>query len=792
MNDDTSIKWALANPLSIQTDEANDAWNSGAARDVVAINENKVLVATDTGSIWSADRDGSSLRVADDIDAPDFWCIIKGLYGDDHFYAGGGRLYETDISKSAPILAWREIPVTWQEKDFRGKTYTVTPAAIYRIAVLLEDKRIVVATTNGVAWADIPKAPSRPSGCLIFGAGKSTAPGTYTWKKAIGLEDNTLGYLGLAAGKAAEGEIKRSVSVASWGYKNGKLFEPMQFYRGEWEGGELVMKKATMATTNGIDNSLARATTMTSCDAQPDRMYAISSDDGVGAPAMFWISTDDGKNWSPSMPSLSNPNNMTKTFVDACGQFGNSQRPCNSIASSRQKPDTVVVVWRKGAILVSEDAGKMFRLSDTENSPHTHSDVHSVYFDPTNAAGERVLIAHDGGISMFPDLGRDGSKVESKYNKQLATLQFQTAPGRMFYGGAAANPVNSGVMIGGLQDSGVVTSCIDPLVEPWTSIDSGDGFQTTFLSQGQALWNNNDEAYLPEVGIVRHAFWSATHQLVLPDYIPVTINDPQMPYPVGLPMSPLETVVFAPTYVPGWPNREGEKMYAIAGKRSSIYGLFYSDLGTRPHWEFLARFSLNDNLTSQQLKEGNWEPWAISAVGSFNGEVIYIGTNGGRLIVFEQATRLAREITVPLRKNPWGDRNSVINRIAVANDKLVFATYNIGRSRNLGASFSSIADGYVLRIKPPHADVLTALPVEGYFGIEVAREPEKVALYTCTDSDVYVSYDPNEFLGDTWSKASQGLPKRSHCGDLTYVAQPNGERWLYLSTYGRSFWRAQR
>ena len=96
-------------------------------------------------------------------------------------------------------------------------------------------------------------------------------------------------------------------------------------------------------------------------------------------------------------------------------------------------------MWREGALLVSEDAGETFRLTDTDESPHIHGDVHAVYFDPTDFAGERVFIAHDGGISMFPELGRDASKVESFYNRQLATLQFQTAPSRMFYGGGGAN-----------------------------------------------------------------------------------------------------------------------------------------------------------------------------------------------------------------------------------------------------------------------------------------------------------------------------------------------------------------
>jgi hypothetical protein len=394
---------------------------------------------------------------------------------------------------------------------------------------------------------------------------------------------------------------------------------------------------------------------------------------------------------------------------------------------------------------------------------------------------------------MAPNLGKNANLFESMYNRQLATLQFQTAPGRMFFGGAAANSKHDGVMIGGLQDNGVVTSAVQPTVEPWIEFDSGDGFQTTFLYNGQALYNNNDETQPPALGIVRHAFWSvAPKGLVQPQYVQVWKNDPQMPYPAGLPFAPGETVVFSPVFEPVWKNRDGEPIMAVAGKRSSIYGLFYSDMGTVAHWEFIARFPLNDLLSQEDINAKNWEPWNISAVASYDGNVIYIGTKGGRLIYFDARTRFAHEITVPLRNNPYGDKGTEINRITVAHDSLAFATYNIGRSSTPGWAYSRYSKGYVLKILPFKAHVLGQLPVEAYYGLEVAREPENNALYAASDSKVYVSRDPHDALGETWKLASHGLPRRPHCGDLSYVAQPNGQRWLYMSTYGRSFWRAPR
>jgi hypothetical protein len=108
-------------------------------------------------------------------------------------------------------------------------------------------------------------------------------------------------------------------------------------------------------------------------------------------------------------------------------------------------------------------------------------------------------------------------------------------------------------------------------------------------------------------------------------------------------------------------------------------------------------------------------------------------------------------------------------------DKLAFASYK----------------NHVLRIIPPNAEALKGLPAETFYGLAVARERENIALYAATDSDVYVSRDPGDALGNTWMRASQGLPKRPHCSDLSYVG-PIGDGWLYLSTYGRSVWRAQR
>src|SRR5438874_2178679 len=87
MNDDLSIKWTLANPLSIQTDDTGNAWNSVAARDIASMSEDKVLVATDTGSIWMAGRDGSSITA---IRLSSGWNKQRHSTGHVHLEKGAG------------------------------------------------------------------------------------------------------------------------------------------------------------------------------------------------------------------------------------------------------------------------------------------------------------------------------------------------------------------------------------------------------------------------------------------------------------------------------------------------------------------------------------------------------------------------------------------------------------------------------------------------------------------------------------------------------------------------------
>src|ERR1700738_2077812 len=107
------VKWALANPFGISIDDG-DVWHSGHVNDVLVLDGGAgLLVATQTGGVWSVPTAGSALPLSNSWDQPDVNCLASGVYSPQHAYAGcnDGVIYETDTTAAAPLLEWR--PIAW-------------------------------------------------------------------------------------------------------------------------------------------------------------------------------------------------------------------------------------------------------------------------------------------------------------------------------------------------------------------------------------------------------------------------------------------------------------------------------------------------------------------------------------------------------------------------------------------------------------------------------------------------------------------------------------------------------
>src|SRR5438105_11765078 len=109
MNLDPSFTWSCANTSGIQVDDPGTIWHAGCIRDLLFTRSGSIVAASDTGGPWSLGS-GAATSLAD-LDSPDLSCLAQGPRADDHVYAGGAALYETDVTQGAPLLAWKGIPI---------------------------------------------------------------------------------------------------------------------------------------------------------------------------------------------------------------------------------------------------------------------------------------------------------------------------------------------------------------------------------------------------------------------------------------------------------------------------------------------------------------------------------------------------------------------------------------------------------------------------------------------------------------------------------------------------------
>ena len=102
--------------------------------------------------------------------------------------------------------------------------------------------------------------------------------------------------------------------------------------------------------------------------------------------------------------------------------------------------------------------------------------------------------------------------------------------------------------------------------------------------------------------------------------------------------------------------------------------------------------------------------------------------------------------------------------------------------------FSYHMFGYILRYVHGLWDmILGLLPTTYCSSIAADRTEDGLTLYAATGRGVFASSDGGEW----WTNESDGLPADPYCCDLRVVRQQGSPPYLYLTTYGRSLWRAE-
>jgi hypothetical protein len=198
------------------------------------------------------------------------------------------------------------------------------------------------------------------------------------------------------------------------------------------------------------------------------------------------------------------------------------------------------------------------------------------------------------------------------------------------------------------------------------------------------------------------------------------------------------------------------RILAVAGVGDSVYGLFNDDQADIfHHWEPLGNIGLTPNDF-------------ITAIASFDGRAVFIGSDAGRMFWLHPADGAQADVS------PGGVGR--VTRILV-NASAGPALRGFSRADNtvlqlIGASADGPAGNWAV-LGPVNAAGDTVFDI----AVDWSAEPPRV--FAATDARVFTTLD-----GRHWDSVSQGLPEDPHCAGLQVAGD-----YVFLSTFGRSMWR---
>jgi hypothetical protein len=781
MSNDPRIKWELPSPHGFLINEAQDAWGSGHVEDVLELDggDSGLLVATQTGGVWMVAPDNSALPLSDNWDVPDINTLAAGPDGPRHFFAGGGKvieknltaetppifegaIYETDASHPVPLLSWKPVDAPLPR----------SAGQVNSILVLRRHRMILAACERGLYWSEIPES-SPQRGCLsLLLSPTSTTARQFNWRRADEVDVGQGGYFSVVAGSlsgltqaAGEEDLSR-VSIIAGGLAAG-------IFIGQWDAGNVLtgklpnfhLKRVSVIDPleGDVTDSIFPSTDATSvavCEQFPTTLYAACSEPDGRLKAVL-KSRDGGRRWEKTGFTLEGVA-AAKDIRIAAGDQGDGWNNCIAVLPSG--PGVVAFGWVHG-VFISHDGGRNWRMitgnpAFGKHVPHLHVDLHVVRFKTTLFDNKHYLyIGSDGGLALvdLDEFALTGQvSARSNFNRLLPTIQCYATygAGRQLYGTLAASRLDRGWVSAGTQDNGNLYSNL-AAGSPWLVLDEGDGGWNAFLEDGALVRN-----------VVHNYVFSAHRQagaIVGKGSTPITVPPPGDPKGLKSTSFVVGDIVRRPRFR----NEGGFLMYAVAGAGPNIYGLF-TDV-PHPmtyHWELLG--TLSPDLT-------------VTGLTSHTGSTVFVGTDAGRIFALDSRRAIFQELAVvlpkPMPNQPQKGGNAC--RIVTLSETSAFAILNATDQKN----------NYVLRLDGLKwsLPLCAGLPVDQFFyGLEGVLQEDRQVLFAATDERVYMSED----AGDHWVPASANLPRRPHCADLRVVIDQE-EAWLYLSTFGRSVWRAR-
>ena len=713
---------------------------AGHVNAILASGVGGVLAGADTGGVWqltpvpAAPEVITASPLSNDWANPDVLCLAAGPDGAGHAYAGCRSLSESLPIQYArmPVLyeALPGSPAAWSP-IMEGAGY----GSVYAVGVAI-GRRLVAATSTGVWWAPIPDRPA-------------TGPAPpYSWQAAV-----WPGKPGTANAVGCTGMVIASgwpvVSAGSGG----------TIWQGSYEpGGPLIMRQVFAGVPDASRSSLAI------CAASQGHLYCViarASDATLGAVVH---TADGGQSWQV-VPGFVHDGSQSGVLEERAGGQGWYN---NCIAVSPVDPSIVLIGWQNG-VFVSLDTGANYTRWSGDRE-HLHRDVHAVYFDPRDAKGQTVFVGSDGGVARTGDLG---TTFDSAWNQQLANLQIASVPCHNGYGTMTVDPAAPSRVAAGLQDNGVAWC---PGSVAWREITGGDGAGAIFTADGARLVaapSPIDPPLPPPLPPPTGApalfdYQGAAYRaLAIPPYF----HPDGSAVLTGLPDPVMEAVLR--------PGKAGPPVYVVGGngppdEPNSVFGLRWSEPDAfDARWDRLATLPAGTAI------------WSLVAADEAN---IYVGTQPPHVYRLELSAagwtpaELAR---LPALNPGQPDSDAAITRMVPLADGSVLAAYNTN------AYSGGATSGQILHYVPaagtgtwtPITGPGTGLDGEPVFGLDADSWG---MLYAATDDRILVAAGP----GYPWQDMSTGLPRRGHLGHLRFISYPGGGIDLFLSTWGRSLWKA--
>lgn len=774
--------WGIRYDALIPRDEAT-IFQAGKLDDVLRLPIAEgmlLLVASEESGVWQVDPKGGEARCLSlKWDRPAIKSLASGLRSPFDVYAGGTKLWETDTSIPQPLNFWKEIPFVDKNSD-----PLPTIGEVHDIVVVPNPRLVVLACYGGVFYSEIPDV------------------GGYTYKFATAISGPRFSSLAIGPND--------SVYAATWttGASAG-------IWRLAWDPTSKIFTSTQCilppfydpAKTIPFDVTLLGRMSISSCTLDTRHIYACAANRGSEAGQLYCVLRSiiptDGLITDFEMTSTNVAEQTLPLFSTDHSKWdlGGNQGHYNQCISASSTTSGLLAMGWRSAIFISADGGDTWNMSpkDSDRDIGWHAGFHSVQFDQFDSTQKTLYVCSDGGLRITNDRGVRYSDMANRHLPNLPCTK------------AGIGPLFPRPVIIAVKDNGGLLAPVYPLDKKPLKhvVNSGEnhgnaGRTAIALANNRVLYTANPDLISVHDFIWNQATAQATpkrYSTTLNGIIPLDSGDPQ-----GL--DPTQGIFFHDSSsrfiqdtkfaIPictilhsRYMNTSGETMVALAvtnnksptGVGKWVYGLFVKGgdgFANNPaHWTPLESVTLVSNEE-------------ITAVSTFDGNLVWIGTTHGRIISL-----------VSSATTPWGSTARVSNFLDLSGNThqqasgriidLAFANDGMGWTvTSMGSAYSlrPNSDGFPIwhELRNPLDFHYSDSSYAGYISLACYRRVPRPVLFVADSTDVWSTEDD----GAAWTNISgfsNGLPVWAGCTDLSVDIEEAGAAYLYLATYGHSMYR---